>query len=170
MTMESDVHAWITHKLSVPLEQFNDMPACPFAQQAMLDKRIKCVELKNIFSHIVMPDYFRAELENFTYHWPKNIEVVVLGCDPSLVTPQQLSEIAETANSGLIGKRGYLVLEDHPDEPETVAGYTVNQGTWALLLLQPRKKILAAREILQKRGYYKNWDPDYYKSVVVDRS
>jgi len=170
MTMESDVHAWIEQRLSVELDEFNGMPACPYARQAVLDGKVKCVELKNIFGHIVMPDYFRAELENFTYHWPKNIDVVVLGCDAELISSEQLSEIAEQANTGLIGKRGYLVLEDHPSEVEAVAGYTVNQGTWALLLLQSRKKILAAREILERKGYYKNWDEQYYKDVVLDRS
>lgn len=169
MTMESDVYEWIENKLSPQREEFNGLPACPYAQQAMLEGKVKCVELKNHFSHIVMPDYFRAELENFTYHWPKNIDVVVLGCEPGLITSEQLTEIAVTSNQGLIGKRGYLVLEDHPSEPESVAGYNVNQGSWALLLLQSRKKITTAREILESKGYYKNWDPEY-KADVLSRT
>lgn len=168
--MESDVYNWIETKLSHDLDEFNGMPACPFAKQAMLDDKIKCVHLKNVFGNIVMPDYFLAELENFTYHWPKNKEVIVLGCDPNNISAQSLSEVAEHANSTFLAKRGYIVLEDHPADTETVAGYTVNQGDWALLLLQSRKKIVGAREILKKRGYYKNWDENYYKEVVLDRS
>lgn len=170
MTMESDIHEWIETKLSVELDEFNGLPACPFAKQAMLENKIKCVHLKNVFGHIVMPDYFLAELENFTYHWPKNKEVIVLGCDPADISAEKLSEVAEQANSTFLKKRGYIVLEDHPDHAENVAGYSVNQGTWALLLLQSRKKIIGAREILEKRGYYKNWDPEYYREVVLDRS
>lgn len=170
MTMESDIHDWIINKLSVELDEFNGLPACPFAKQALLENKIKVVHLKNIFSHIVMPDYFTAELENFTYQWPKNTDVVVLGCDPEHISATALSELVETANSTFLAKRGYIALEDHPAVEESVAGYTLNQGTWALILLQSKKKIVGAREILAKRGYYKNWDPEYYKEVVLDRS
>lgn len=168
--MESDIHEWIINKLSTEDEAFNGLPACPFAKKALLDGKVKCVELRNIFSHVVMPDYFLAELENFTYHWPKGIDVLVIGCDPTLISAEKLTEITELANSTTIGKRGYLVLEDHPDHVESVNGFVVNEGNWALLLVQSRKKVVAAREILEKRGYYKNWDPEYYKEVVLDRT
>lgn len=170
MTMESDVHAWILDKLSVDLEEFNNMPACPYAKQALLDGKIKCVEINSVFGPDLIPDQFLAELENFSYQWPKGSEVVVLGCNPELISAEQLTELAEQANNTFLKARGYLVLEDHPAVEESVAGYVVNQGTWALLLLQPKKKIIAAREILDRRGYYKNWDHEYYKEVVLDRS
>lgn len=168
--MESDIHNWILNKLSVEDKAFSGMPACPFAKTALLDNKVKCIELKNIFDHISMADYLLAELENYTYHWPKDIDVIVLGCDPKLISAEKLSEITEHANNTFIGERGYLVLEDHPDHIESVDGFVVNQGNWALLLLQSRDKIITARKILDRRGYYKNWDADYYKEVVLDRT
>lgn len=170
MTMESDVHTWILDKLSVDLSEFNNMPACPYAKQALLDGKIKCVQINNVFDSADIPDQLLAELENFSYQWPKGIEVVMLGCTPDIISSEKLTEIAEQANNTFLKTRGYLVLEDHPTVEESVAGYVVNQGAWALLLLQSRKKVVAAREILEKRGYYKNWDPDYYKEVVLGRS
>jgi len=38
------------------------------------------------------------------------------------------------------------------------------------VLLQSKEKIVSARKILERRGYYKNWDQEYYKEVVLDRS
>jgi hypothetical protein len=170
MTMESDIHAWILNSLSHNLEEFNNMPACPYAKQALVDNKVKCVEINSVFGDDVIPYQFLAELENFSYQWPKGIEVVVLGCNPDYISALRLTEIAEQANSTFLKTRGYLVLEDHPSVEESVAGYVVNQGAWALLLLQSRKKVIAARKILEKRGYYKNWDPEYYTEVVSDRS
>ena len=47
-----------------------------------------------------------------------------------------------------------------------VDNYILNQGTWALILLQPLEKINTARRILLKKDYYKNWDPEYYNDVI----
>lgn len=168
--MESDIREWILSRLSNNLEEFNNMPACPFAKQALLDNKIKIIELKKVFEHISMSEYFLAELENFTYHWPDGLEVIVIGCDPSLITATELSNIAEKANDTFLDQRGYIVLEDHPNEIEQVSGYVVNQGSWALLLLQSKDKIKNARRILEHKGYYNNWDKNYYKEVVLDRS
>jgi hypothetical protein len=165
--MESDIHEWIVDQLSVVLKEFNNMPACPYAKQAMLDGKIRCVEINNTNN---VTDDLLYELKNYSDNWPENTEVVVLACNPNLISAEQLSEIAEQANNTFLKTNGYLVLEDHPDSKESVAGYVLNQGTWAILLLQSHKKIIDAREILKKRGYYKNWDSEYYKEVVLDRS
>ena len=44
----------------------------------------------------------------------------------------------------------------------------VNQGKYALALLQPIDKLQRARKILQKQDYYKYWTEEYYKEVVDD--
>ncbi len=164
--MESDIGKWITERLSVNLKEFNDLPACPFAKQAWVEGKVLTCRLEANKYQITMPEYFTAELENFTYHWPKGKEVIVLGTEPEHITPEQLSEVVENCNKGFLAERGYLALEDHPTDLETVSGYILNQGTWALVLLQPKKKILDARKILEKKNYYKNWDPEYKESVL----
>jgi len=168
--MESDIESWIMDRLSISLPEFNDLPPCPFAKQAWLDGKVSTHHLKAGKFNLSMSDYFRAELENFSYHWPKGREVIVLGTDPKNISAYELSKTTELANTDFLQQRGYLALEDHPAEKETVANYVVNQGDWALILLQPRQKITDARRILQHKNYYKNWDTDYYHSVVVERS
>jgi len=169
--MESDIEQWIIERLSVELEEFNNLPACPFAKEAWVRGRVQCVHLQaNKFPRLTISEYFRAELENFSYHWPKNKEVIVLGTEPENILIEQLSAVTQDANDTFLKDRGYLALEDHPTDIERVAGYIVNQGTYALILLQPKQKILDARKILQKKNYYKNWDEEYLKSVTVDRS
>ena len=52
---------------------------------------------------------------------------------------------------------------------EEVDGYNLNQGTYALILLQEAEKLNKARTILEKKDYYKNWEPEY-KQEVLSRS
>lgn len=161
--MESDIHKWIVERLSVSLSNFNNMPACPFAKQALLDNKIKVINIKDKTDFI---NHMKAAIND----WPTDVEVVVLGTDPSTITPIELTKITEDANNTYLNENGFLALEDHPNEPEYAAGYHVNEGNWALILLQSKNKIITARKILEKRGYYKNWDSEYYNQVVLERS
>jgi spore coat polysaccharide biosynthesis protein SpsF (cytidylyltransferase family) len=161
--MESDIHKWIIEKLSVSLDTFNNMPACPFAKQALIDNKIKVIEISN-------KEDFTSKMKYYVENWPANIEVLVLGCNPKIITASELTEITEIANNSFLNNYNYLALEDHPAELEYVEEFCVNEGNWALILLQSKDKINSARKILKKRGYYKNWDKDYFKEVVLDRS
>ncbi len=161
--MESDIHKWIIEKLSVSLDAFNNMPACPFAKQALTDNKVKVIEIHN-------KKDLTNKMKYYAGNWPTNIEVLVLGCSPEIITASELTEITEAANNSFLNDYNYLALEDHPAELEYVEDFCVNEGNWALILLQSKAKINSARKILKKRGYYKNWDEDYFKEVVLDRS
>lgn len=161
--MESDINDWILNRLSTPLDNFNNLPACPFAKKALIDNKIKMLEIHH-------KDDFLKLMNEFTIQWPNNIDVLILGCDPSIVPAIELSTIVEDANNGFLKERNYIALEDHPADPEYAAGYYVNEGNWALILLQLKDKINFSRKILEKQGYYKNWSDTYYKEVVLDRS
>ena len=63
-------------------------------------------------------------------------------------------------------KRGYIALEDHPDEIELVKDVVLNNGKYAVVFLQNVNKLNTARTALQKQNYYVNWDAEYYADVV----
>lgn len=161
--MESDIQRWIVEKLSVSLPIFNNMPACPFAKQALLDNKIKIIE-------IFTKEDFISVMQHHVKNWPENLEVLVLGCNPELITAEELTNITETSNDSFLNDYNYLALEDHPTELEYVKDFCVNEGNWALILLQSKDKINYARKILEKRGYYKNWDDSYFREVVLNRA
>tara|TARA_R100000030_G_scaffold25656_2_gene18659 strand:- start:9966 stop:10469 length:504 start_codon:yes stop_codon:yes gene_type:complete len=166
MNYEQSIKDWIENFLCKENPAFNNLPACPFAKQAMLDNKITYCELQPI--QIPMFDYFVAELENFSYHWPKGKEVVVIGTKPQFISAEELSLAVESATTRFLYSRGYIALEDHPDAEEKVLDVCVNQGEYALVLLQERDKLQRARNILQKQDYYKYWTPEYYEEVVND--
>jgi hypothetical protein len=164
---QQHIHNWIETFLSVPSETFNNLPPCPFAKQAMIENKIQYAEIKPM-EHISMHDYFIAELENFSYHWPKGKEVVIIGCNPEYISSEELTLAVETSTTRFLSQRGYIALEDHPDEEEKVKDVILNNKNYAVVFLQNREKLNAARKALHKQDYYKNWTQDYYEDVVDD--
>lgn len=160
--MESDISDWIINRLSVAIPQFNNMAPCPYAKQALLADKVEIKEVSSL-----------SDLENELHVIAESglsKDVLVLGCDPRLINPTELSAIVENANDLYLGNSGLIGLEDHPYAIEEVNGFETNQGTWALVLIQLKSKIEHARKILHAKGYYKNWSAEYYKEVVLDRS
>lgn len=165
MTTESKFEDWILNFLSKPNPVFNDLPPCPFAKESWLKGRVLIRELNEIDT-LSITDYFLSELENYSYHWPKDKEVVALVCDPSIINSQQLVDVTETAAKKFLLNRGFVALEDHPDLLEEVNNVVLNNGSYAIIFLQPLEKLNKARKILKSKGYYKNWTNEYYLDVI----
>lgn len=164
---EDSVKTWIKDFLSINNKAFNNLAPCPFAKQAMLDEKIVYRYIDPI-ERLTMSEYISCELENYSYHWPKGKEVVVLGCDKNLISTDDLSDTVEDSMERFLDNRGYIALEDHPDAKEKVLDVCVNQGEYVLVLLQEKQKLQRARNILRKQDYYKYWTEEYYSEVVTN--
>jgi len=97
-------------------------------------------------------------------------DVVAIGMDPDKISAVELASITKHANDKWLMRCGFVALEDHPHDPEVIAGERMNQGTWALVLIQEIEKLNAASRILTKQGYYDRWTQDQLDDVVTWRS
>ncbi len=167
-TLKADIQTWIYNWVSVYNKNLQAVP-CPFAKQAYVDNKI------HIHKVTTEPGYSIAELiyynlDQLTQNWPKDTEVVVLGCNPADVDAGDLENTVIECNSRLLIPRGYIALEDHPDAPEIVAGESMNQGSWALVLVQSKSKLDKASAVLEKQGYYRNWSHNNINDIVAWRN
>ena len=152
----SKIYKWIDEVLSVPNPVFNNLPACPYAKQAWKDNRVIVKEHASwvdAYSDVVTRSY------NFTEY-----DLIIFAFPRESITPQQLSQAVENLNTTWPHDHA-VILEDHPDELETVKGFKLNFGECCLLLIQSRSKLNEARAYLESKGYYKNWDAEYKKDV-----
>lgn len=163
--LQHDLETWIYNWVSVYNSNLGTVP-CPFAKQAYVDNKILIHELKHTDTKLSMKNYIASELEKYTYQWPDGIEVVALGFNPELLDSKKLGNTVQRCNNTFLRYRGYVALEDHPEDPEIVAGESMNQGKWALVLLQAADKLNKASAILHKQGYYKNWSQNDLDNVV----
>jgi len=143
--LEESIKEWIFEKLSTPHPVFNNLPACPFAKQAYKQDKVLIVE------SIVDLD-FTTLLSQY--------EVIVYATDPHNITAEELYNLCLSISNNTI-----VALDDHPFHEEKVGDVILNNGTYALLLVQERKKLEDARKILKSKGYYDNWSKEYLQEV-----
>ena len=155
--LKEDISKWILDWVSVYNEQLGAVP-CPFAKQALLTNKIDYATAQDL-------DGIKGLLQLFAMGGIKN-DVLIIGIDKSSITAQNLSLLVKDVNINVLMPAGFVALEDHPDDEEIVNGVKMNQGTWALVLVQELDKINQASRILLKQDYYKNWSQQEYDDVV----
>lgn len=155
--LKADIATWITDWVSVHNEQLGAVP-CPFAKQALITNKIDYATAQDL-------DGVKGLLQLFAMGGIKN-DVLIIGLDKTKISAQNLSLLVKDANNTVLMPAGFVALEDHPDDEEYINGVKMNQGTWALVLVQAIDKINQASLILKKQGYYDNWTQEEYDDVV----
>lgn len=163
-SLQKDLETWIYSWVSVYNKNLQAVP-CPFAKQAYIDGKILVHEITPMGGYS-MSELIYGNLDQATQAWPTNKEVIVLGCNPDIITAEELADTVADCNAATLEPRGYIALEDHPNSPEIIAGEVMNQGSWALVLLQSKDKLNKASAILDRQGYYKTWSEENLNDVV----
>jgi hypothetical protein len=155
--LKADVATWILDWVSVHNDALGVIP-CPFAKQALITNKLDFTIAGNIeVLHSLLDMVSRTGLKS---------EVLVIGMNRNIISPKDLSSIIKDINANVLMPTGYVALEDHPDDEETVNGVKMNQGSWVLILIQLTEKLNQASTMLQKQGYYSNWTQEEYDDVV----
>ena len=156
-TPTQKIKSWISNFVTKPNPIFGDLPPCPFAQKAIVDGKVKFLELDGIgefgtiFTHIWEFDFDKKD-------------VLILIAEPDQYTAEQTVEIADRLNEALMPS-DIVVLEDHPDIAENVKHVKLNNGQYTLFLAQRLSKLNRFAKMLEAGPYYKNWSRDYLGSV-----
>ena len=159
-TFKEDVEKWVIDWVSQHNGKLGHVP-CPFAKQAVIQKKIDYVWCQKI-------DDVRITLYGCMDQGLNN-DVLAIGIAPNTITADELSELVKYANEKWLMRCGLVALEDHPYDPEIIAGERMNQGKWALILIQAIAKLNAASDILAKQGYYDLWTQQQLDDVVTWR-
>lgn len=163
--LQQDLETWIYNWVSVYNKNLQAVP-CPFAKQAYIDDKILVHEITTMGGYSTS-ELIYSYLDTITNPWPfVEKEVIAIGCDPNLISAVELQETISDCNQQTLLPRGFVALEDHPAALEIVAGETMNQGTWALILLQSKDKLDKASAMLERQGYYKTWSQENLNDVV----
>ena len=153
------IYEWINR---ISVVQKNGMPICPYAKKALDDNKIKIQWLDETFS---IKRILNAEIENYTYHWPKNTEIVVLVFDANRLNPHEIRKII-LRNKTLLSERDFIALEDHPSDPGYIDNVYTGNGEFGIVLIQKRSDLNKRRLELKKTSYYENWNTSYYNKIV----
>ena len=151
---EEYMRDWILNDLSSPVTLLNGLSKCPYAKTAFLDNKVK---------------FFNdAELEDIIKAWDdSSIEVAVINLGD--ISSYEISLKTELLNR-IYMPLDFIFLDDHIENEERMNDVVFNNGKYNVLFLQKKSKLDLATKKLEKLGYYKNWNKEYYDEVVSWRS
>jgi hypothetical protein len=96
-------------------------------------------------------------------------EVIIYAYDPAEWSRELFSASIESANTEHLLRADILALEDHPDDVENVNGVIMNQGQYALALVQSLSDLNAKAKLMASKGFYHDWPEEYLQGLFHHR-
>jgi hypothetical protein len=157
--VKQDIENWIVNFVEVPHPALGGFPPCPFARQA---------RMKRTFEVYLGSDPY-YDLKNRARWGMGNKEVIIYAYDPVEWPHELFSSSIESANHEHLLRADILALEDHPADVENVNGVIMNQGKYALALVQCLSDLNAKAQLMASKGFYHDWPEEYLQGLFQHR-
>lgn len=157
--VKQDIEKWIVDFVEVPNLALGGWPPCPYARRARLAQSFEVRLGAN-------PYYDLIELAETGLGGK---EVIVLAYDPSRWAYLTFHASLDLANTKHLISKDIIALEDHPDDPEIVNGICMNQGKYALSLVQGLSDLNAKAALMARQGFYDAWPEEYLQVLFHHR-
>ena len=154
-----DILTWSETFVEVPHPALGGWPPCPFARQARLKGTV------GIF--VGREPYF--DLESRAALGMQQYEVIIYAYDPAEWTLEYFSPRLRAANRDFLLAADLIVLEDHPADVEDVNSVIMNQGKYALSLVQSLSDLDRRAHQIADKGFYHAWPEDYLTGLFEHR-
>ena len=157
--VKQDIESWIENFVEVPHPALGGFPPCPFARQA---------RMKRTFEVYLGADPY-YDLKNRARWGMGNQEVIIYAYDPAEWSHELFSASIESANTEHLLRNDILALEDHPADVENVNGVIMNQGKYALALVQCLSDLNTKAKQIAAKGFYHDWPEEYLQGLFHHR-
>ena len=154
-----DIESWITNFVEVAHPSLGGWPPCPYARSARLKKSYDI--------RLGIDPYYdlRSQSRFGMGQW----EVILYAYDPTVWTLPLFSASLHSANTEFLLAQNMIALEDHPADVENVNGVIMNQGTYALALVQSLSDLNTKAQAIARQGFYHNWPESYLQNLFQHR-
>jgi len=154
-----DIESWIENFVEVPHPALGGFPPCPYARSARLKKTYEV--------YLGSDPYY--DLKNRARYGMGNKEVIIYVYDPKEWPYELFSASIESANTEHLLRADILALEDHPADVENVNGVIMNQGKYAMALVQSLSDLNVRARQMDAKGFYDSWPEDYLQALFHHR-
>ena len=150
--MEENLISWV-QRISEKKDELGGFSICPFAKKALEDKKI-------FWSSIAY------ECESYILRYIESI------CDFELIVFYNLSKNLTDEDllnliSKLQSKRSDLIfLKDHPENHGFINGLNTGNLEYPVILVNPKDRLIEARNKLLKTKYYDYWSEEYKNEIL----
>ena len=157
-TVTYDIERWMATFVEVPHPALGGWAPCPYARKARLDRDFEV--------RLGVNPYFDLK---FIAHTGIAKSVVIFVYESTDYSYEQFHAFIESANQEFLLSQDLLALEDHPADPEIVNGVSMNQGTYALALVQNLTDLNSKAQQMARQGFYDIWPKDYLHTLFAHR-
>lgn len=157
-TVQQDIEHWIETFVEVPHPALGGWPPCPYAKKARLERD---------FEVRIGRDPYWDACDISIKGLPKS--VVILAYDATEWSHMESAYKLDQANQHWLLPHDLIGLEDHPADPEIVNGVSMNQGKYALMLVQSLTDLNAKAQHMASKGFYDKWPEEYLKLLFQHR-
>jgi len=154
-----DIEYWIKNFVEIPHPALGGWAPCPFARRARLDRDFE----------VRVGQQPLADLAQLALTGLNNRSVIIIAYDPEIFAYDEFHSELEHANTEHLLPNDLIVLEDHPAATEIVNGISMNQGTYALAMVQSLSKLNTAAAQMGKKGFYHAWPEEYLQVLFRHR-
>jgi hypothetical protein len=154
-----DIENWIVNFVEVPHPALGGWAPCPYARSARMKKSYEV--------YVGVDPYF--DLKNQARWGMGNKEVIIYAYDPVEWPYELFSDSLKNANQEHLLRNDLLALEDHPADVEMVNGVCMNQGKYALALVQSLSDLNSKAKLMAEKGFYHNWPEEYLQGLFQHR-
>jgi hypothetical protein len=158
-TVSQDIENWIVNFVEVPHPALGGWPPCPYARSARMKKTYDV--------RIGVDPYY--DLKNQARWGMGDREVIIYVYDPVAWPYEIFSGSLKNANHEHLLKADIIALEDHPADVEMVNGVCMNQGQYALALVQSLSDLNTKAKLMAEKGFYHNWPEEYLTGLFEHR-
>lgn len=157
--VRQEIESWIVNFVEVPHPALGNWPPCPYARNARLNKEY---DVRIGVSPLL-------DLSQLALAGLGDKKVIVLVYSPEQWTYKQFHHDLDYANTEFLLEKDIIALEDHPADPEIVNGVCMNQGTYALALVQSLSDLDQKAQQMARRGFYDAWPKEYLEVLFHHR-
>ena len=157
--VKDNIEQWIVNFVEVPHPDLGGWAPCPYARKARLDRDFD-VRLGLAPIH---------DLTQISRNGLDGKSVIIFAYDPKDVPYTELSYAIDVCNREFLVPNNLLALEDHPDDPEVVNGVVMNNGTYALALIQSLTDLNEKAQLIGRKGFYDTWPEEYLQGLFRHR-
>jgi hypothetical protein len=153
-----DIERWIANFVEVSHPALGGWAPCPYARKARLDRDFEV--------RIGINPYFDLKVVAQTGIAKS---VVIFVYESTSYSYEQFHAHVESANTEFLLGQDLLALEDHPDSAEIINGVSMNQGTYALALVQSHSDLNSKARAIARKGFYDTWPEHYLTKLFQHR-
>jgi len=157
--VKNNIEQWIMNFVEVPHANLGGWAPCPYARKARIDQDFD-VRLGLAPIH---------DLTQISRRGLAGKSVIIFVYDPKDIPHDELSHAVDICNREFLVPRNLLALEDHPDDAEVVNGVVMNNGTYALALIQSLTDLNEKAQLVGRKGFYDTWPEEYLTPLFKHR-